>query len=504
MKRAVLSFLWISVIVTGVFLRFEHLDKRPFHADEATGARITARRMESGANQFDPQHFHGPMLADLTIPLCKLRAETRWQEMTKATLRTLPAMAGALLVLLPLFWRRRYGDAAMGLAAAILATSPLLVYYSRMFIHESLLVLFGMLALMSLTRNPRWGIPGLLIGLMFATKESFAISLIAWSGAGLLIALESRKWPERAIWVSAWHLYRWPVGLCLLAATVTAAGIYTDGFQHPQGAFDALRTFFVYKTGVGHDKSIGYYAKLLALPQKSGGVWWFGTPAVGLAIFAYLNTFRRDPAATPGRSLIRFLAYAAVGHVVIYSLIAYKTPWLACLPWAHVCLLAGFALTGFRHHGRPIQIALVVLATGCLVTQFQQARRATGRYASDERNPYAYVPTRNDIETLEPWLWKLRQVAPGGSLEPVGVVGTDYWPLPWYLRSFDRVGYWPTPGDDLTQFPLVFALPESAAAVVKSLEKSHVAVLKGLRAEVPVYVFVRADIWKRWMETDRQ
>ena len=81
----------------------------------------------------------------------------------------------------------------MLLAAAFLATSPLLVYYSRMFIHESLLVLFGMLALVSLTCKPRWGIAGILIGLMFATKESFAISIIAWSGAGVLIALENRK-----------------------------------------------------------------------------------------------------------------------------------------------------------------------------------------------------------------------------------------------------------------------------------------------------------------------
>ena len=89
----------------------------------------------------------------------------------------LTAIAGTLLVLVPLLWRRRFGDGPMLLAAALLATSPLLVYYSRMFIHESLLVLFGMLALVSLTRAPRYGIPGLFVGLMFATKESFAISM---------------------------------------------------------------------------------------------------------------------------------------------------------------------------------------------------------------------------------------------------------------------------------------------------------------------------------------
>lgn len=502
MQRAVIIVLWISVIVTGAWLRFEDLAKRPFHADEATGARITARRMESAGGQFDPKHYHGPLLADLAIPLCQLHGETRWQEMTKSTLRTLPAIAGTLLVLVPLLWRRRYGDGPMLLASALLATSPLLVYYSRMFIHESLLVLFGMLALMVLTRKPRWGIPGIFIGLMFATKESFAISLIAWSGAGLLVAWENRMSLNRELLTAAWRQYRIPVSLSLLAAMVTASAIYTDGFRHPQGAVDALRTFFVYETVAGHDKSLGYYVRLLALPEKSGAVWWFGTPVLVLALYAYLTTLCRDPQTPPGRSTIRFIAYAAAGHFLIYSLIAYKTPWLACLPWAHVCLLAGCALVGFSSHRPTRQTVLAVLAGACLVTQFQQARMATGRYASDERNPFAYVPTGGDIETLEAWLKELRQVVPGGMLEPVAVIGTDYWPLPWYLRSFDQIGYWPDPPQDLTQMPLVFALPDAAEAVITKLEKSHAAVPRGLRASVPVWLLVRNDIWQRWMEPD--
>ena len=502
MNRAVIIVLWISVLVAGAWLRFEHLGQRPFHADEATGARITARRMESGGGQFDPKHYHGPLLADLAMPLCQMHGETRWQEMTKVTLRTLPAIAGTLLVLLPLLWRRRCGDSPMLLASAFLATSPLLVYYSRMFIHESLLVLFGMLALVALTRKPRWGIPGFLIGLMFATKESFAISMIAWAGAGLLVAWENRRSLDRKMLASSWRQYRLPVGLSLLAAAVTAGGIYTDGFRHPQGAIDAVRTFFVYETVAGHDKSIGYYVQLLALPAKSGGVWWYGSPLLLLAMYAYAATCRRGMEEVPGRTTIRFIAYAAAGHFLIYSLIAYKTPWLACLPWAHVCLLGGFAVVGCASHRLPLRAALGALVAACLVTQFQQARLATGRYASDERNPYAYVPTRGDIEKVESWLPQLREVAPGGTLEPVAVIGTDYWPLPWYLRSFDRTGYWPDPPDGMEKLPLVFALPDAAEAVIKALEKSHVVRLRGLRAEVPVYVLVRNDIWQRWMEPD--
>ena len=502
MKRGGIIFCWICVIVTAGFLRFDELGKRPIHADEATGASIAARRMNEGGVRFDPTHYHGPLLGDLTLPVCRLRGETGWREMTKTSLRIVPALAGVLLVGLPLLWRRRCGDWPMLAAAAFLATSPLLVYYSRMFIHEPLLVLFGMAALVSLVGKPRWAIPGILIGLMFATKETFVISLIAWSGAGVWLALEQRKSLDRASLEVAWRVYRIPVLVSVLAAAGTALGFYTDGFRHLQGGIDAIRTFFVYQTVEGHEKPLAYYVQLLVVPQKSGGVWWFGTPLVILAIFAYGSTFRRGPDVLPCRAIIRFLAYAAAGHFLIYSLISYKTPWLACLPWAHVCLLAGFAIAGFSRHGRPGKAALGFLTIFCLFTQLQQSRHACSRLASDERNPYAYVPTRRDAEAMEAWLGKLRVAVGGAALDEVAVIGGDYWPLPWYLRAFERSGYWQNPPPDLSKFPLVVAMPESVEAVMGELGNSHVSLPRGLRAGVPVQWFVRNDLWKQWMETD--
>ncbi len=499
MKQVVVIICWLSVIATGIFLRFDQLSMRPFHADEATGARITASRMESGDYRFDPFHYHGPTLSSFAIPLNQARGETGWHDMTKLSQRLLPATAGSLLLLVPLLWRRRFGEAPVLLAAALLATSPLLVYYSRMFIHEMLLALFGMLALTCLIRYPRYGIPGLFIGLMFATKESFAISIIAWTGAGLIIAYENRKSIDRAWCLTTWRKYQIPVGVSLVTAALSAGYFYTDGLRQPSGALDAIKTFFVYKTGDGHDKPLTWYLQILTLPMKSGGLWWFGTPVALLALFAIFASFRRD-ATSP--AVTRFLAYAAAGHFGIYSLIAYKTPWLACLPWAHVCLLAGIALAGFPRRRPTLQTALGLLVAAALITQFTQARRATGRFASDERNPFAYVPTRNDIETLAPWLAQLRQAAPQISMEPLAIIGTDYWPLPWYLRTYDKIGYWPTPPADLASHALVISMPETAAAVIASLESTHVSLPRGLRAGVPIHLFVRNDVWKLWMEND--
>jgi uncharacterized protein (TIGR03663 family) len=498
MKPAFIIACWMGVAATGVFLRFDELASRPLHADEATGARITARRMESGGASFDPKHYHGPLLADLTMPLCRARGETAWRDMTKETLRLLPAIAGSLLVLLPLAGRRRFGDGPMLLAAAFAATSPLLVYYSRMFIHEPLLVLFGAATLFSLAVAPRRGLPGFLLGMMFATRETFAISVTAWGGAAALLAWENR----RSFGYAALRPWLWPAAWSLLTFLLTATFFYTDAFRHPQGIIDAVRTYFVYETGEGHDKPFLWYLQLLVPPAKSGGVWWFGLPLVLLALWAFATTFRKMDAPAASRPVIRFLTYSAAAHFLIYSLISYKTPWLASLPWAHVCLLAGFSISGIRKQGLAPKLALSALAAFCLITQFQQARSATGRLASDERNPFAYVPTRGDIERLESWLGELSATAPAGSLEPVAVIGTDYWPLPWYLRRFEKIGYWSEPPPDLAAYPLAFTLTDAADPVREALSASHVELPRGLRANVPVILHMRNDIWDIWMKAD--
>lgn len=501
-RAAILMFCWICVIATGGWLRFEELGKRPFHADEATGARITANRLETGTLNFDPTHYHGPLLSGLAMPLCKLRGEDRWSALRKTTLRTVPALAGTLLLLVPLLGRRRFGDPAMCMAAAFLACSPLLVYYSRMFIHESLLVLFGLAVPFFLWNKSRWWIAGILVGLMFATKETFAISVIAWSGAGVLLAWDKRAMIDRATVMKAWRDCRMPVFLAGLLAAFIAGFFYSGGFRNPQGVVDAIRTFFVYETVEGHDKPFGYYASFLLVAEKSGGVRWFETPLLLLALWAYASTFRRgvfEPAARDG---VRFFTHAAAGHFLIYSLIAYKTPWLACLPWAHVAVAAGFAVTGLAKRNLAIRIVVLLVIAGGLYTQFKVCRYANNRYASDDRNPYAYVPTRMDVENLESWLLRFREVAPDGALEPVAVVGADYWPLPWYLRSFSRIGYWPQPVDAMKEMPLVLAMPETAGKTIRLLEDTHTGVPRGLRPEVPLQVFIRNDLWKLWMESD--
>lgn len=488
---------WLGVFVTAAFLRFDDLAKRPFHADEATGAQFTAMRMSGEGGRFDPKHYHGPLLSDLGAVACGIRGQTEWSGMQKSTLRWVVALAGLWVVMLPCWCRRRLGNGVALMAAAWLATSPLLVYYSRMYIHEMLLVATGVTALACFLCRPKWGLPGLVIGLMVATKETVAVSLLAWMIAAVAVVWEQRDGIDMNHWRALWSRWKWQLLLSMVVALLVACAFYTEGFRYWQGAVDAVKTYFVYRTVDGHEKPVWYYADLMLWPHRAAGVWWTGLPVAVLAGVSYAFSFRMTK-DDPRRRWIRFLAYSALVHAVVYALIRYKTPWLACMPWAHVCLLAGFSVVKVGGQRRPwVQAALLGIVGLSLVSQFRQSYVAI----LDPRNPYAYVPTSAQMDELEVWLMRMKSTEGMPAIDGIAVVGSGFWPLPWYLRAFGKVTYGDVPPDGVERMPLVFAMPESAALMNDRLAGSHFAVLRGLRTNVPLSVYVRTDLWECWNNT---
>ena len=504
-QRLLIIVTWIGIVILSLTLRLQNLEERPIHADEATGARILAGQLAGKDYQFDPQHFHGPLLSLSSQPIARSRSETSWSELSTTTLRLSTVIAGLLVVFTPLLWRRSIGSWGALAAAALLASSPLMVYYNRMYIHESLLTLFAMLAcaaVLRLTEQPGKRIAiasGLCIGLMFATKETFAISILAW-----LPAVGLCYWRQQAN--DARHLcpnlriYLLPSVCLAITAAFTAAYFYSDGFRSMQGIIDAVRTYFVYETTAGHEKDMGYYLKLLIWPKQQLGIWWTEVLIALLAVIAVaFAVVKRVP-----NPAVLFLAVATVCHFIIYSCIGYKTPWLMMVPWAHACLLAGYVFSYFPNLKTRSRFLLTLLLLTGLAYQTKQSIHASGRLANDSRNPYAYVPTSKDAAKVERWLHELRALPDAPTLTPIGVIGQGYWPLPWYLRTFETIGYWPTPIQDITDLPIIFAMPAQAQACDNLLGATHTKLPRGLRANVAVTLYLRNDIWQHWMRTDTQ
>ena len=504
-QRLLIIVTWIGIVILSLTLRLQNLEERPIHADEATGARILAGQLAGKDYQFDPQHFHGPLLSLSSQPIARSRSETSWSELSTTTLRLSTVIAGLLVVFTPLLWRRSIGPWGALAAAALLASSPLMVYYNRMYIHESLLTLFAMLAcaaVLRLTEQPGKRIAiasGLCIGLMFATKETFAISILAW-----LPAVGLCYWRQQAN--EARHLcpnlriYLLPSACLAITAAFTAAYFYSDGFRSMQGIIDAVRTYFVYETTAGHEKGMGYYLELLIWPKQQFGIWWTEALIALLAVIAVaFAVVKRVP-----NPAVLFLAVATVCHFIIYSCIGYKTPWLMMVPWAHACLLAGYVFSYFPNLKTRSRFLLTLLLLTGLAYQTKQSIHASGRLANDSRNPYAYVPTSKDAAKVERWLHELRALPDAPTLTPIGVIGQGYWPLPWYLRTFETIGYWPTPIQKITDLPIIFAMPAQAQACDNLLGATHTKLPRGLRANVAVTLYLRNDIWQHWMRTDTQ
>src|SRR4029077_6645648 len=91
------------------------------------------------------------------------------------------------------------GRRATVCAAVLTAISPAMVFYSRYYIHEMLLVFFTFLALAAgwrytRTRKIAWAlVAGGAVGLMQAAKETFILTLAAMAAALILNTIWSRQ-----------------------------------------------------------------------------------------------------------------------------------------------------------------------------------------------------------------------------------------------------------------------------------------------------------------------
>ncbi len=93
-----------------------------------------------------------------------------------------------------------------------------------------------------------------------------------------------------------------------------------------------------------------------------------------------------------------------------------------------------------------------------------QSWRANFRYPADPRNPYAYVHTSPDVVRLAGRVKALSALHPDLESMLVAVVAgpSEQWPLPWYFRRMNRVGYWSSAeaaGPALALAPVIVASP---------------------------------------------
>ncbi|MFW6137392.1 MAG: hypothetical protein ACOC5U_04860, partial [Candidatus Aminicenantaceae bacterium] len=142
--------LFVLILAAGLWFRVAQLDKRPMHHDEANQAVKFGRLLEEGRYQYDPADHHGPSLYYLTLPFAWLSGSRSLAGLNEITIRLVPAVFGAAAVLLLLMLRPFVRFSSLLWSGVFFSFSPVMVYYSRFYIQETLLVFFilGFLAVL--------------------------------------------------------------------------------------------------------------------------------------------------------------------------------------------------------------------------------------------------------------------------------------------------------------------------------------------------------------------
>jgi uncharacterized protein (TIGR03663 family) len=434
-------------------VRLPQLGERPMHTDESINAYITGELLAGGTFHYDPQDRHGPALYILAKPVVQLAGAKNFSELSESQLRVSTVVTGSVTILLFGAGVEIFGFIPCLVAALLFAFAPLPVYYNRYFIHETLFVAATLGLILSGWRafQNSSGLSAVIAGacaaLMLACKETAVIHFFALAVALLVTRFgtpaSSPAWLEK-MREPAKSVTGAPAARMVFTATmvfiVTVILLFTWAGKNWAALMDLLRAIPNFSSragGQGHEKLFWYYAALLA-----GG--WSGAAILALAASGFLRVIQ-NPA-----SGARFaLAVYALMIFIIYSAIPYKTPWLALNFWLPLAILAGIGVEWlwftFPKFSARVAMLIFLAAIGFL-TAHDTAKRVF-KFPADEKNPYAYAHTGEDLLRLPVRLSELSRQN-NVSNPRIAVVAADAWPLPWYLRKLSQVGFW-QPGQEI-------------------------------------------------------
>jgi uncharacterized protein (TIGR03663 family) len=513
------------ILIVAAVLRFYDLDLVPLHHDEGVNGNFLVRLVRDGYYHYDPANYHGPTLyyfAAIFPWLLRFLFGAHARDtygLTTTAIRFVPALFGLATVGLVFALRRYLGTIATLTAAGLMAISPGAVYLSRYFIHETLFVFFTLAIVVAALKYFESARPTYLIliavsaGLLFATKETAIISVVV-----LVLALVLTR-----LYVTVWNTSINPYGatrkqkrretkasegesssflervggssrlmvwiLAAIAVFVVVNVLFYSSFytNYPQGVWDALKTFqFWSKTGKeAHVHPFITY------------IWWLFLQESPLLILGAIGAVLA--VLKPARSFALFAALWAFGLIAAYSLIAYKTPWLALNFILPLALASGFTIEWLYQEldrwelSDRVRIAVLSAVLLVAIGPLPGLARAISKVVStnswsglvpalaaiephwktfipgyqtidlnffnydndDGYYVYVYAHTRRDLLKLVDEINRIAQRTHQGGQTGVTIVSPDYWPLPWYLRDYTRVGY--HGGIVVTNEPIIIA-----------------------------------------------
>jgi len=475
----------VAILALAALLRLWALDVKPAHFDEGVNGWFADQMTRTGYYRYDPTNYHGPLHMVAVFVSQTLLGRNLW------SLR-LPAVLASLLAVWALLkCGRFFGQRTARLAALAMAVSPAYVFYGRYSIHESWMAFFLILVLLGILglwkngdRQSLWTLALGATGTVL-TKETYVIHAACFALAVPVLFLWQKVLPSKP--PNPPSPQRWTrrdAGFAVAASVFVIAAFYS-GFFLDFGALRGLYETFAawFQTGVhaaGHEKTAYQFGPV--------NVYWVAIMAryewaslAGLIACFYF--------VTPTDARLRYLAIYGGGALFAFSLIPYKTPWCGVSifwPFYLLAASASAALPAAIRRG----LWVVLIASGLIIS----VRLNFFRFA-DDSEPYVYVQTYPEIDVaIGP---PLRKAAadPAFYHAKGAVILESYYPLPWILGDFTRIGYHAknaVPENITSSF--VITSGDAADAVQANLSGNYYRKKFRLRSGVDdCVVFFRAD-----------
>ena len=132
-----------------------------------------------------------------------------------------------------------------------------------------------------------------------------------------------------------------------------------------------------------------------------------------------------------------FTAFWAFGLFAAYSIIPYKTPWLALSFLLPMCIIAGYGIGEMltSKNMQPKVAAAVLAISGTALLAYQTYDLNFVRY-DDEEMAYVYAHTKRRFLVMMSEIARYAEKSGMGKDATIDIVSPDYWPMTWYLNDY--------------------------------------------------------------------
>lgn len=455
------GLLGLLIICFGIALRLFELGERVFHHDESVHGSFTLKLLERGEYSYDPA-YHGPFLFHSTA------AVFHFLGINDTTARLVPVFFGIATFFVLFLLKKEMGKSGVLWSMFLLAFSPSMVYFSRFFRNDMIIVFCTLAAVAGAFRYLDNIHSSKRYPYIILTASSLAIAVSSKENAYLIIAIFGAYAGLGLLyWIySDWKKEKLGLKKTLLRKTSTILPYLPEIIL--SGALSIFIILFFYSSVFRYDvslfsivgKAFSHWMEMHRI-ERIGGPFYFYIPIlfvyeIPIVIFGTAGFFHflRNKGRNNGQnySFFLFLCYWALTSLLLYSYLQEKVPWLV----VHIVLPFGLLAGAFlgeifsqntedgqlkqANYSGKIRTLLAGVLVLTLLVSMGQCISVNYYRSMEDKELMTYTQASPDIREL---MEKIGEF--DGSPETLRIYVIDqnklYWPLPWYLRDYEKTSY---------------------------------------------------------------